>query len=141
MKLDALNLLVEIVNYVEKDSELSKEHILNEKLMNLSSINGQKMGDSSGDDDPLLHLQRYDKDILAAVALESSLGLRRAEQDVKQMRIDLQEAIKEQQELTGLKKKHKELQEAHLVQAKFIQKLQKDYSKVNLQSTLTVNDA
>jgi hypothetical protein len=144
---DALDLLNEIISYVEVDYDSPKQNLNNnnnKKIVDrystatttatISANNRDSTKDASIDssraEDPLLQLQRYDKEMLIAIALESSSGLRRAEKDVKQMRIELQDAIKEQEESIALKKAHKELQEAHLVQAKFIQKLQKDYSKV-----------
>lgn len=86
--------------------------------------------DDNGVNDPLALLQRYDQASLVLIASEMGKKLRQIEEervDAKRLVTD-SKVNKTQQE--ALRKAYKELQEAHLTQAKFIQKLQKENAEV-----------
>ena len=80
--------------------------------------------------DPLPLLAKYDQESLLLIATEMGKKLRILEEERLEAKRYATDAKAAKSQVDSLRKAHKELQDAHLQQAKFIQKLQKQNSEV-----------
>jgi len=96
---------------------------------------------SENQDDPMNILSRYNHESLLLIATEMGKKLRVIELERIEAKRYATDAKASKNQLDLLSKTHKELQEAHLQQAKFIQKLQKQNSEVEkYRETITTQE-
>ena len=80
--------------------------------------------------DPLHYLEKYDHKSLLIIASEMGRKLRAIEEERIEAKRYIFDAKASKSQLDALTKAHSEMQEAHLQQSKFIQKLQKQTAEV-----------
>ena len=111
--------------------ELSEAFQFVEEIVEFNGqTNNKSKTDPSDNLDPLHYLDKYDHKSLLIIASEMGRKLRAIEEERIEAKRYIFDAKASKAQLDALTKAHSEIQEAHLHQSKFIQKLQKQAAEV-----------
>ena len=107
------------------------------------SFSAERIDDGRGRrrEDPIGLLESYDHESVVTIAVEIGAKLRMVNEERLELLEHLSEAKSARLQMEPLKNAFQELQDAHLLQAKYIQKLQKEQSKIGVyQSTIQMQE-